>query len=165
VTADPFQKLWNQYREAAGEGAVVELKLRLLAGKIPALEKFAHQQRLENIEAEIVNYFGQFLSAEEKETLRLCRQLRNEVLHSDFCEARKKLSELGAGAGTTRGNVVALRLYKGSAVTVAETSTTDAGGIFGWFLEAGTSGDFERAADAFKKAGGIIDRLAWVDII
>lgn len=164
MDADPIQKLWNQYKEAAGEGAVVELKLRLLAGKIPALQKRAHEAPLENIETKIVAYFGQFLFEEEKETLVLCRQLRNKVLHSDFCAARKKLNELGVGTGTERGGVVALKLYEGLAVTVADTSTTDAGGIFAWFLEAGNSGDFERAADAFRKAGSIIDRLSWANI-
>jgi hypothetical protein len=35
------------FKEAAAEGAVVELKLRLLAGKVPALQKYAHQDRLD----------------------------------------------------------------------------------------------------------------------
>jgi hypothetical protein len=39
------------------------------------------------------------LSAQEKETLRLCRQLRNKVLHSDFYAMRKKLKELGQQTG------------------------------------------------------------------
>jgi hypothetical protein len=38
------------FKEAAGEGAVLELTLRLLAGKVPALRKYAHQQYLGNIE-------------------------------------------------------------------------------------------------------------------
>jgi hypothetical protein len=39
----------EQYKTAAAEGAVVELKLRLLAGKIPALQQYTHQKRLEDI--------------------------------------------------------------------------------------------------------------------
>jgi hypothetical protein len=35
------------FKEDAAEGAVVELKLRLLAGKVPALQKYAHQDRLD----------------------------------------------------------------------------------------------------------------------
>jgi len=36
----------KQFKSAAAEGAVVELKLRLLAGKIKELQKYAHQRRL-----------------------------------------------------------------------------------------------------------------------
>jgi hypothetical protein len=39
--------------------------------------------------------FAGSLSVEEKETVRLCRQLRNKVLHTDFRAAREKLNELG----------------------------------------------------------------------
>ena len=46
--------------------AVVELKLRLLAGKIPALQKYAHQKKLEDIEAELAAHFDGSLSTEEK---------------------------------------------------------------------------------------------------
>ena len=45
---------------------------------------------------------------------------------------------------------------------VADTSSTDAGGIYGWLFEVGGAGDFERARDAFKKAQAIVDRLAGV---
>jgi hypothetical protein len=40
-------------KAAAAEGAIVELKLRLLAGKVPALQKYAHQKKLEDIEDEL----------------------------------------------------------------------------------------------------------------
>ncbi len=62
----------------------LELKLRLLAGKVPTLRKYAHQQNLGNIEDELAIHFGDALSVAEKDMLRLCRQLRNKVLHSDF---------------------------------------------------------------------------------
>jgi hypothetical protein len=57
------------FKEAAGEGAALELKLRLLAGKVPALRKYAHQQYLRNIEDELATHFGDALSADEKEML------------------------------------------------------------------------------------------------
>jgi hypothetical protein len=96
---------------------VVELKLRLLAGKVPALQKYAHQKRLEDIEDELAVHFGDALSDAEKETLRLCRQLRNKVLHSDFRAARDKLNELGVA--TERGGVVKIEL---PLVTIAEAT-------------------------------------------
>jgi hypothetical protein len=104
----PIMELFlGQFKAAAAEGAAVELKLRMLAGKAPGLEKFAHQKQLEDIEDELAKHFGAALSAAEKETLRLCRQLRNKVLHSDFYAMREKLKELGqqpGRAGVTKVN-------------------------------------------------------------
>jgi hypothetical protein len=81
------------FKAAAGEGAALELKMRLLAGKIPALRKYVHERELAEIETAILREFDASLTADEKETLRLSRQLRNKVLHSDFRAARKKLNE------------------------------------------------------------------------
>jgi|GEM_PF-2361755 len=80
--------LFPAFKDAAGEGAVLELKMRLLAGKIPALQKHAHKKVLGDIEAGLVKHFGAALSDEDKETLSSCRQLRNKILHSDFRAAR-----------------------------------------------------------------------------
>jgi hypothetical protein len=164
----------ERFKEAAAEGAVVELKLRLLAGKVPALQKYAHQNKLWDIENDLAVHFGDALSQTEKETLQLCRQLRNKVLHSDFRAARKKLNELGVA--TEIGGVVKIEL---PVVTIAEptrkieaakagmegthvadTSSTDEGSVYGWFWEAGCAGDFQKASDAFRRAGAIVDRLA-----
>lgn len=165
------------FKVAAAEGAVVELKMRLLAGKIPALQKHAHRTVLEDIEAGLIEHFGVALSDEGKETLCLCRQLRNKVLHSDFRAARDKLSELGIGSSP--GGVVKIDLPEVTAaevakkikaarsglkgVRVADTLSTDAGSVFGWFLEAGQSNDFAKAGAAFKSAAEIVDRLAGIE--
>jgi hypothetical protein len=165
----------EQFKAAAAEGAVLELKLRLLAGKVPALQKYAHQKKLEDIEDDLAKHFGDALTADEKETLRLCRQLRNKVLHSDFRAARGKLNELGVE--TQSGEVVKIDLpvatiaelskkllgvKAGTEGVFAHTLSIDEGGVYGWFLEAGCAGDFQKASDAFKRAGAIIDRLAGI---
>ena len=62
-------------------------------------------------------------------------------------EFAKKIA--GARAGTEGTNV-------------ADTLSTDEGSVYGWFFEAGAAGDFDKACDAFKRAGAIIDRLAGV---
>jgi hypothetical protein len=72
-----------------------QLKMRLLAGKIPALQKYAHERQLGEIETDLLTHFANSLSEAEKETLRLSRQLRNKVLHGDFRAAREKLQKLG----------------------------------------------------------------------
>ncbi len=164
------------FKAAAAEGAAVELKMRLLAGKIPALQKHAHKVVLEDIETGLIEHFGAALSDEDKGTLRLCRQLRNKVLHSDFRAARDKLSELGiasAPGGVVKIDLpvavseVARKIEAAKAgtegVLVADTLSTDAGSVFGWFLEAGQSGDFAKASDAFKSAAKIVDRLADIE--
>ncbi|MEA1649615.1 hypothetical protein UAJ10_11380 [Nitrospirillum sp. BR 11164] len=114
----------------------------------------------------MIEHFGAVLSDEDKETLRLCRQLRNKLLHSDFRAARDKLSELGIASspgGVVKINLpvviaaeVAAKIEAAEAgvegVGVADTLSTDAGSVFGWFLEAAQSGDFAKAGAAFKVA-------------
>jgi hypothetical protein len=167
------------FKAAAAEGAVVELKLRLLAGKIPALQQYAYQKRLQDIEAELARHFGGSLSDAEMDTLRLCRQLRNKVLHTDFCAVRGKLNELGIE--TSSGDVREIDMpvvsmaeisHKLSAAKtgtegtlVAETLSTDSGGVLGWFLEAGNAGDLQKASIIFKGASAIVDRLADIEIV
>ncbi len=46
---------------------------------------------------------------------------------------------------------------------VSDTSSTAAGTVYGWLLEAGAAGDFQKAAEAFKGAGTIIDKLLDVE--
>lgn len=166
----------ERFKAAAAEGAAVELKLRMLAGKVPGLEKYAHQKRLENIEADIARHFGTALGAEEKETLTLCRVLRNKLLHSDFYAMRERLRQSGAEPGT--GGVIKVDLPTATieevekkitgvkagteGIFVADTGSTGDAGVYGWLFEVGQSGDFERAAEAFKKAQAIADRLAGV---
>lgn len=165
------------FKAAAAEGATVELKMRLLAGKIPALQEHAHKKVLGDIETCLIKHFGATLSDEDKKTLRLCRQLRNKILHSDFRAARDKLGELGVVSSP--GGVVKIDLPVVTAaevaskieaakagvegVRVADTPSTDVGSVFGWFLEAAQSGDFAKASAAFKSAAEIIGRLASIE--
>jgi hypothetical protein len=79
----------ERFKATAAEGEAVELKLRVLAGKVPRLEKYAHEKHLRDIEDDIAKHFGTALATEEKETLTLCRVLRNKLLHSDFTRCAK----------------------------------------------------------------------------
>jgi hypothetical protein len=167
----------EQYKTAAAEGAVVELKMRMLADKVPELQKYAHAQNLEDIEAEIAGHFGDALSEDERTTLALCRQLRNKVLHCKFHAAREKLEKLGFDpqrsgvkkiviSGLPPDDIVqkirsALGADESAFEYVAGTSSTDPGSIFAWLLELGHAGDFGMASDAFRKAATIINRLSY----
>ena len=123
------------------------------------------------IETDILKEFDASLSEPEKEPLRLSRQLRNKVLHSDFRAAREKLNELGMQTGSAGTRKIELPVATIAEVSrkiaaakegkegtpVSDTPSTE---VYGWLLEAGASGDLEKAKNAFKKAAAIIDKLA-----
>jgi hypothetical protein len=163
------------YKAAAAEGAVLELKLRLLADKVPALQSFAHAQRLEEIETKIAQHFGAALTEAEKKTLAQCRVLRNKILHGNFRAAREKLTELGKvtpGGGVKKVDLGGLSAPQmrtkvtqaiagepGSYQSVADTEAKAPGSVYGWLLEVHTAGDLRQAVDAFQQAAMIADRL------
>lgn len=153
-----FAQCLEQFKSAAAEGAVVELKLRLLADKFPQLQRWARAPKLEVTEGKVDEYFSDYLSEEHKTTLALCRQLRNKLLHGDFSVAREKLKELGSNP--QRGGVRRIDIATGTSEYVADTSSAGPGRIFGWVMEMGRGGDFQEAVDVFKKAVEIIDWLA-----
>ena len=175
---DPMRRLSevfiDQYRTAAGEGAVLELKMRLLADKVPELRKVCGD-RLEDVEGEIIRLFAADLIDGEASQLKACRQLRNKVLHCDFPTARAKLRELGAPdvRGSVRQIAVtatspegirqqieeAVSGKEGSSQAVADLTGRGEGRIFGWLLELGAACEFVTAATIFRTATAIIDRL------
>jgi hypothetical protein len=171
----PREIFERQYKAAAAEGALYELHMRLLADKVPELQQSAYGERLEDVEGLIAVHFSSALTEEEKTHLKLCRQLRNKILHCDFHAARKKLLELGANPqpGNDRrtdlsglsARQMAEKITRGlSNATGSSEYVTDlgsgAGMVFGWLLEAGGAGDFTKAADSFARGAAIIDRLA-----
>jgi hypothetical protein len=70
VKSPAMAMLLEPFKVSAAEGAAVELKLRLLAGTMPALQKYAHQRHLEDIEGDLARHFGDSLSPDENEILR-----------------------------------------------------------------------------------------------
>ena len=78
----PREIFERQYKGAAAEGALYELYMRLLADKVPELQQSAYSERLEDVEGLIIVHFSNALTEDEKNHLKLCRQLRNK-----FCTA------------------------------------------------------------------------------
>lgn len=164
------------YRAAAAEGAVLELKMRLLADKVPVLQSFAHAQKLEDTETQIAQHFAAALSDKEKETLKHCRTLRNKILHGNFGAAREQLTKMGRetpSGGVKRVDLAELSTDQltekithaaagvaGSYEQVADTKATAPGSVYGWLMEMYTAGDLRQSVDAFQQAATIIDRLA-----
>jgi hypothetical protein len=175
TVSSPREIFEQQYQAAAAEGALYELYMRLLADKMPELQQSAYGERLEDVEGLIIVHLSSALTEDEKNHLKLCRQLRNKILHCDFHAARKKLKELGADPqpGNVRRTDIsglsgrqmaekissALANASGSSEYVADLASR-AGTVFGWLLEAGGAGDFAKAADSFKRGAAIVDRLA-----
>lgn len=167
----------SQYKEAAAEGAVLELKLRMLCEAVPPLRALAHAGRLEDAENAVVAHFAAQLREGDAERLATCRRLRNKILHCDFRFARQKLADAGGevGEGAIRllripedgmafeQLVSALRDPTNSFQVVSSTSSTRDGTVFGWLLELGAAGDFLQAAKGFREAALILDRLAYVN--
>lgn len=172
--ADEVEQMFGLYKLAAGEGALCELRLRLLADKVPALEHLAHDRFLENIEKEVIVVFAHCLNAAEIETLTETRRLRNKLLHGDFQAARERLAQLGAPLRA--GGVVMFELQKVTGASmlekveaiaggepgtlVASTSSTAQGTILGWLFELALSGDLHEAVKVFRRTVALIDRLA-----
>jgi len=164
----------DEFRVAAGEGAVLELKIRLLASKCPSLRPYV-TKHLEKIEDAILALFAEQLDDSEQEQWRLSRQLRNKVLHCDFPRARLKLHELGEpqlrggvrqlrfNSTTGRGMLDELLLATAEPSTttreVADLTSSGEVDVYGWLLELGTAGDFRRAADVFRRTAAIVERL------
>jgi hypothetical protein len=153
----PREIFERQYKAAAAEGALYELYMRLLADKVSELQHSAYSRRLKNVERLIVVHFSDALTDDEKNHLKLCRELRNKILHCDFHEARNRLEEIGANpqpGGVKRTDIGgmsgqemreqitrALADAPGSSEYVADLGSR-AGMVFGWLLEAGRAGDF-----------------------
>jgi len=152
-----------QFKVASGEGAALELRLRLLANREPKLRRFA-TKKMNGMEPQIIRLFREDLREEECAQLRLCVELRNKILHCDFPSARQRLKDLGAPQEHA-GTVVQFDLVPGEenrARRVVDIPEHEPPDIFGWLLEMGSGGDFVRAADLFFNVSKIVDRLAWV---
>ena len=170
----------EQYRAAAAEGAIVELKLRMLADRIPTLQKFAHEEKLEDVEKAVALHFGAAISQSDKDKLRICRQLRNKILHSEFRAVRNRIEEHGGSrsiggvkkidvAGLSGQQIASLLVgvldnRAGTFEFVADTRGSDPGEIFGWLLELWNGGDFHMAVSAFKETCDVIDRLLTTEV-
>jgi hypothetical protein len=169
---DLSSRLIQQFGSVAGAAAELELRVRLLCGIIPSIQHDSAAHKLEDVERAVVDYFVNELSAEERVTLERARQLRNKVLHADFHGARRKLQQIDGKESPSMVRVVKLQeggeleqlraiaeSPKALGALVGATSSTQEGTVFGWLLEFGLSGEFQRAFEALEAATLIVERL------
>lgn len=171
---NPVEVVRLQFKAAAGEAAGLELSMRMLADKLPALRPFTHSRKFEDIEVEIIRYFSTLLSEEDKQTLSASRVLRNKILHCDFEAARNKLDELGLSPkrGLVRKAVISPSMSANDLMQTIRAVAAGSGGelvsntpgrapanLFGWMMELATGSGFVLALNAFQRAEAIIERL------
>jgi len=171
---NPMDRILDLYRAAAGSAALCELKLRLLANKVPELESIALAQNLDNIEKQLHRVFSHCLSSDDISLLETSRRLRNKILHADFFEARSRLAQLGVEQRTAGVVRVELDSLPGSSIVekihmiatgtvgtpVASTSSTQDGSILGWLLEFASSGGLGQAIRIFEeRVSPLLERL------
>jgi hypothetical protein len=170
----PVEIVRSQFKAAAGEAAGVELSMRMLADKVPALRAFAHSKNFEDIEDEIIRHFGDLLSDEDRKTLSASRVLRNKILHCDFEAARNKLDEMGLSPkrgvvrrGTISPSMSAEEIQRTIRLIaeghggelVSNTPGRGPANLFGWMMELAAGNGFVLSLNAFNNAGTIIERL------
>jgi len=150
--------IFNQYAQLAGSAALVELKLRLLADLIPELQHLAHTKDLSVLEDAITNHYrGQL--GDQIELITKARQLRNKILHSDFKAATNKIEEASPGL-LKKDTVTMLKLQSGELKSVSDSSKRE-GRVFGWLLDAMSSGLFTEAGQLFGDAYKLLDGLTF----
>jgi hypothetical protein len=171
MPSDIAERLIEDFKAAAAEGAGLELRVRLLCGTIPTIAQHATAYRFEEVEAAVLSHFEPTLTSDERETFALTRQLRNKLFHADFHAVRAKLTIDGTiGAAGVR--VAKLdegcelehlqelaRSPESARAPIGDATSTAQGTVYGWLLEFGLSGEFGRAAQAFRKEVAIVDKL------
>jgi len=147
----------EQFGYTIGRAGCFELKVRLLADKTPSLQTSSLSAELTLLCKAIAVEYSTALTDEEHRLLEVLPGIRNKLLHIEFSRAQgriKPFMDTLHDAGVMKVN-----LQTGETVRVATSSTTQ-GRLFGWLLEAGSSGALKAAADMFF--GGILlaERLA-----
>lgn len=164
-----IEKLFAAFRSTVAIGADMELRLRMLADKTPAIERFSTAKDMGTVEKAIIDHFGHQVTGSERTILRVARQLRNKLMHGDFTSAVAKLEELGYEKQppaikvlkvpeklTVAGLLDALAGAQPFAVDDAPNS----GHLVAWHLQLCADGSLVKAAEVFRKGVAIIDRLA-----
>ncbi len=154
----PSDVFMRQFAQAAAYACVFELRVRMLADMTSALRKQAFRP-LSELLSEVLEYYNEALSAEDRAALDGAAVLRNKLLHLELSRATGKLVALREQLDA--GQVLQGTFEDGEVRQVSKTSTAD-GRIFGWLLESSTSGAFTAAQKRFDAGIEIIERLVLV---
>jgi hypothetical protein len=160
ATVSPIERQYiHAFGEAAKMAAILELRIRMLADKLPETRPKALAHRLEDAEDSIIAHFAASLSTADVATLQAARRVRNKLLHCEFWTAEKRL--LSAERRVVRPEVVALALDTGQEWDLDQLTTAEGEPrLFAWVLNGMAPGGlFGTAEQTFIEAVNIIIRL------
>jgi hypothetical protein len=108
---------FEEFSEIGKRAVVVELKIRLLANKIPDIQSYAHAKHIVETENALLPYLVEqgLISEQEKKHLELSRRIRNKIFHCEFESAVKLVEEL-------RGEPMSSGAVKGAKLDEVEPS-------------------------------------------
>jgi hypothetical protein len=165
-----------QFKSASAEAALFELRMRLLAGTIPAMSSQPIDINLSQIRDAILTQFQSNLKAGAGNLLTKACTVRNKLLHCEFSSARKHLDQLDPrprGGGVAKVDISDLsgaelttkinQAISGANVgqkLVAYTNTKTLKDVYCWLLECSEANEFEEARTTFCKAIAVLVRLA-----
>jgi len=145
----------HDYAIAIGAAGVMELKLRMSANHVPALSADVHAIEANRVYDAVFAAFAQHLSVADRAFLESARTLRNKLAHANFPAVRERLRALGysAPANVVRG------LFSTGDVREVQALDQAQPELFGWLLEARSTGLLLACYGVFVKAIRIIDGL------
>ena len=146
----------EQFGYAIGRAGCFELKVRLLADKTPSLQNSSLSAELTPLCKDIAFDYASALVDEERRLLEALPGIRNKLLHIEFSRAQGRIKPFVDTLNDA--GVVKVDLKTGETTRVATSSTTQ-GRLFGWLLEAGSSGALRGAADLFFDGIVLAERL------
>ena len=166
----------QQFKAASAEAALFELRLRLLAGYVPASAAMPIATKLSVVCDQILETYAQCLSEAEARHLKEACQIRNKLLHCEFSSNRKKLNVVtpkfrdggvtSVQLDTTNPETVSAKVRAAIAGTgvgqerVSDTNTRTLRDVFGWLLESQSAGDFEESIQTLAGAIQVVSRLS-----
>jgi hypothetical protein len=156
----PSAVMWAPlFAQCSAHACHFELRARLYADNTPKLRSVAFKE-LSVVVAAIVDHVRDRTRDEERAVLEKCVRVRNKLLHLELSRATGQL--VSFGASLHGGSVAVADLATGKVALVSRTSTKD-GRIFGWLLEASSSGAFVQAQKLFGRGIALVGWLVAKD--
>lgn len=176
------EQAFLEFSEVGRIAVVVELKIRLLASKIPKAEESALAHRISDTEATLLPYLVEqkLITEDEKNHIETSRKIRNKIFHCEFESAVDLIEKLrgkplqsgaitGAKIDELEGENILEKILKfAEAVQTGKSAkgtfkvdqtTTKEAGIFGWLVDAMTKGMLQEGQAVAKESLNVLDRV------
>ncbi len=173
---------FEEFSEIGKKAVVVELKIRLLANKIPDIQSYAHAKHVLETENALLPFLVEkgLISEPEKKHLELSRKIRNKIFHCEFESAVKLVEELrgetmpsgaltGAKLDEVEGKDILEKImnFAGAAQSgksikgmfKVDQVTTKYAGIFGWLVDAYTKDLLKEGQTIATESLAVLDRV------